>query len=185
MTGNPIVFQHREISLDTRLLVLGQEYHVNSAMLKDHSAFFFTFLDSPDKREHVEKKRQLNKETGRGFIYEWVSIIDSDGNGWSLVAEEGVTADPTTSLNLSDFKGDKKFEIDTFDKLLRAMHQEPYTLKSHDQFLAMIKLADYYCALPALSKSLDGPLARGEIRVTVRPMFPAENTTHANNNSRF
>ncbi|CZR55530.1 uncharacterized protein PAC_05418 [Phialocephala subalpina] len=117
----PIFFTAQGLPLDTRLIVLGQEYHVHSAILKMHSAFFNAFLDSPDKIEHVAKKWKLNKRNGGGFIYEWVSIIENDGIGWSLMAEEAATAQGLDT-DLTQFKQDKQKAIHAFDNILRAIH---------------------------------------------------------------
>lgn len=45
------------------------------------------------------------------------------------------------------------------------MYAEPYKLKDHRELQAMVVLADYYCALPILSKSLRGPLSYKNIEV--------------------
>jgi hypothetical protein len=66
------------MDLDTCLTVFDQEYHVHSAILQLHSAFYFKFLDSPDK--------QLSTASSTGAsMYQWVTEIDSDGS-WALVA---------------------------------------------------------------------------------------------------
>lgn len=80
----PIVFVARGLPLDTRLDVLGTEFHVHSAILKMKSNFFFKFMDSPDKT--VDNKSE--------FKYEWISRIDEDGS-WALVAN-----DPSKVRNL-------------------------------------------------------------------------------------
>ncbi|TVY73406.1 hypothetical protein LSUE1_G008360 [Lachnellula suecica] len=48
----PVIFQaprFKSKDVDVRLEVFGQEFHVHSVLLKQQSAFFYTFLDSPDK----------------------------------------------------------------------------------------------------------------------------------------
>jgi hypothetical protein len=45
----PIVFNARRLAPDVRLRVVETEIYVHSTILKLHSAFFFKFLDSPDK----------------------------------------------------------------------------------------------------------------------------------------
>ncbi len=73
----PVIFKARGIEPDVRLSALGTEFHVHSVVLRMQSAFFFKFLDSPEKKEAPVLKTD--------FAYEWVSKIDDDGS-WSLVA---------------------------------------------------------------------------------------------------
>jgi hypothetical protein len=65
---------------DVRLRVFRTEYHVHSWILKMHSAFFFKFLDSPDK-DHSRPT------PAGGFKYEWITKVDDDGT-WGLVAKD-------------------------------------------------------------------------------------------------
>ena len=80
---------------DTKLEVLGQVFVVHSILLKLHSKFFLRFLDSPEKDGRpagtewnlMHLVPVLTLIAGGGaFKYEWVSQIDDDGNGWSLVS---------------------------------------------------------------------------------------------------
>jgi hypothetical protein len=75
----PIVFSMPGYLPDTRLNVLGQKFHVHSAYLKMHSAFFRKFLDSPEK-----KLPATSDTTSTSFRYEWITEVDTDGT-WSLV----------------------------------------------------------------------------------------------------
>lgn len=70
----PIIFKFPGLKVDTRLKVFGQEYHVHSHILKLYSAFFRTFLDSPDKTPAPASAL---------FRYEYVSVVDDDGT-WGL-----------------------------------------------------------------------------------------------------
>ena len=72
---------------DTRLKVFDQEFHVHSAVLRVESTFFRAFYDADDATPSPQ---------GRGsgdFKYEWVTIIDDDGQGWSLVHDDGNVSD--------------------------------------------------------------------------------------------
>ncbi|MCC9493065.1 BTB/POZ domain-containing protein, partial [Campylobacter jejuni] len=74
-----IVFQHQgRTKPDVRLCVFDAEFHVHSEVLKFHSQFFRAFLDSPDK---VGTPASFDV-----FKYTWVTKMDDDGKGWSLVA---------------------------------------------------------------------------------------------------
>lgn len=66
----PIIFTLRGIKPDTRLVVFSKTFHVHSQKLKECSAFFFKFMDSPDKATAATKGL---------FKYEWVTKIDEDG----------------------------------------------------------------------------------------------------------
>jgi hypothetical protein len=71
----------------------------------------------------------------------------------------------TSDENISEFKGNKKKETHAFKNLLHAIYNESYQLKDTDQLCLMTKLADYYFALPALSKSLMQPLMASNINI--------------------
>jgi hypothetical protein len=74
----PIIFSMPGYLPETRLNVLGQEFHLHSAYLKMHSAFFRKFLDSPEKNLPVSPDA-----TSTSFRYEWITQVDMDGS-WSL-----------------------------------------------------------------------------------------------------
>jgi hypothetical protein len=84
-----VVFAARGLESDVRLRVFNTDFYVHSTMLKLHSAFFFKFLDSPDK-----------PPTGpvgpRDFKYKWITKIDEDGS-WSLVDARSVEVRITSS----------------------------------------------------------------------------------------
>lgn len=76
----PVVFTARGLKADVKLEVFGTEFRVHSLILKLQSAFFFAFLDSPDKTAPVAT-------SSNGFTYEWITMVDKDGS-WSLVARD-------------------------------------------------------------------------------------------------
>ena len=56
-------------------------------------------------------------------------------------------------------------EVLALKKLLGAFYGELYKLESVAELKCMTQLADYYCALPTLSRSIQLPLFRGDIDV--------------------
>ncbi|TVY21117.1 hypothetical protein LARI1_G001972 [Lachnellula arida] len=149
---------------DIRLNVLGiNEFHTHSFLLKHHSAFFRTFLDSPDK-QHGDKLRNpeeitdVERRAGKvtGFRYEWVTQIDTDGKGWHLVAASNVQSGPPSPYNLTQ----RLFQAELFHKLLCAIYNRPFDIFALTQLISLVEMADYYRMLPALSSTLDGVLHR-------------------------
>jgi hypothetical protein len=76
-TPHPIVFASPGTQPDVRFMVLKQEFHLHSVILKLHSNFFRRFLDSADKQGPPEFA---------SFRYEYVSVIDEKGEEplWAL-----------------------------------------------------------------------------------------------------
>ncbi|KAE8442865.1 hypothetical protein EG329_002607 [Mollisiaceae sp. DMI_Dod_QoI] len=92
------------------------------------------------------------------FTYDWITKVDEDGTDWHLIcagSEACIFKQSNTSL---EYKGDPKKQIDAFANLLLAIHGRPYIIENADQLNTMTNLADYYCSLPVLSRSLDGAL---------------------------
>ncbi len=83
-TQSPIIFAARGLQVDTRLHVFDTAFHVHSTILRLGSAFFYKFLESPDKAKVQDDETAPGK-----FSYEWVTEVDEDGTGWSLVAAKG------------------------------------------------------------------------------------------------
>ncbi|PBP24241.1 hypothetical protein BUE80_DR004880 [Diplocarpon rosae] len=119
--NSPIIFSTPGLKPDTLLVVLGQEFHVHSLLLKLHSAFFRKFLDSPDK------------------------TICSASTG----SVENAAPRAPSSFTFS-------VEISAFHNLLCAIYTRPYIIAGAAELLKMVELADYYCVLPILSRTLDG-----------------------------
>jgi len=72
-----VVLKARGLEPDTKLSVFDKEFLVSSTILKLHSHYFFTFLDSADKTPSI----------GGTFKYHWITKVDSDGEGWQLVCK--------------------------------------------------------------------------------------------------
>ncbi|TVY41344.1 hypothetical protein LOCC1_G005649 [Lachnellula occidentalis] len=161
----PIVFQSPGLQPDVRLMVFDQEFHVHSVILKLYSAFFRKFLDSPDKVAAVEAAstgtlRPAQWSAPTKFKYEWFTQLDQDaesaeGGNWHLVAASSTSNEPTRPIDLSQFKGNKSYQSRVFEKLLCAMYLKPYIIEGYVELATMTDLADYYCALPILSRTLD------------------------------
>ncbi|TVY18350.1 hypothetical protein LARI1_G004431 [Lachnellula arida] len=168
----PIIFKFPGLKVDTRLNVFGQEYHVHSNILKLYSAFFRTFLDSPDKTPAPASAL---------FRYEYVSVIDDDGEwglevalkrdnqkavpqeaGNSPAQAESVSQPKTTTSqsNNGNLKKPRKarYERLAFSRLLYALYRERYNVSSMRELGDIVRLADFYCALPAVSRSVDSVL---------------------------
>jgi hypothetical protein len=73
-SNEAIVFKSPGLKPDSWLNVFSQEFHAHSAVLKLYSAFFRTFLDSPDKTPAPASAL---------FQYDYVSVVDDDGT-WGL-----------------------------------------------------------------------------------------------------
>ncbi|TVY44769.1 hypothetical protein LSUB1_G000600 [Lachnellula subtilissima] len=139
----PLIFSMPDFTPDTRLRVFGQDFHVHSSFLKLHSAFFRTFLDSPEKGLPA---------TSCGFRYEWVTEVDKDDT-WSLVWA-GSTEKSGTVSDVGKFTGDQNAEISAFTIVIQAIYNWRFIIRSPAQLCVATKMADYHCTLPSLSKSL-------------------------------
>ncbi|KAE8450657.1 hypothetical protein EG329_006001 [Mollisiaceae sp. DMI_Dod_QoI] len=131
---------------DVRLKVFDNlEFHVHSIMLKIHSGFFRKFLDSP------EKKIPASAE----FAYEWVTKIDDDMS-WHLIAAQYRTIE--AEQNVGALGEHQAHEERTFEKLLLAIYNKPYAIDKLNDLIHLTKLADYYCALRIVSRTLDAAM---------------------------
>jgi hypothetical protein len=86
------------------------------------------------------------------FKYDLVTEVDGDKT-WHLVVKKD-----KEPLDLSGFKGSQSHEIKLFEKLLCAIYLRPYKIESCAELTCLTSLADYYCALPILSRTLDSAL---------------------------
>ncbi|KAH7319453.1 hypothetical protein BKA65DRAFT_409686 [Rhexocercosporidium sp. MPI-PUGE-AT-0058] len=136
---SPIVFFSPGLKPDTRLTVFDQEFQVHSMILKLHSAFFRKFLDSADKTSIASN--------GQPFKYDWVTKVDAKEE-WHLVCRGA------------------KAQTSAFEKFLCAVYNHPYAIVDANEFLELVELADYYCALPTLSRTFDGAMMRSPQFVT-------------------
>ncbi|TVY73408.1 hypothetical protein LSUE1_G008359 [Lachnellula suecica] len=152
--------------LDLRIQVFAQEFLVHSDVLKANSAFFRTFLDSPEKTP---------APPSAPFRYEYVSVEDSDGT-WGLEVAGKNSGQTKTSTEVK-VKGaakqrdslvkfvKKRQEIIAFERLLCAIYHKPYILNVWSELERVVRLADFYCAVPAVSDSMDGVLFRSPMLI--------------------
>ncbi|KAL2063616.1 hypothetical protein VTL71DRAFT_5421 [Oculimacula yallundae] len=150
---SPIVFKVRCLEPDIRLRVFHTEFHVSSVILKMNSAFFAKYLDSPDKPTMESSTPE--------FKYEWASRVDRDGS-WSLHA---VSSNRSSDNYPEALRGRPSYHIQLFHKFLSAIHGESYKIGNVAQLRGLTDLADYYCALPAVSKSVLQPLLENRLNV--------------------
>jgi hypothetical protein len=71
----------------------------------------------------------------------------------------------TSGEQAREFNGNKTKETQAFKNLPHAIHNECCKLEDTNQLCLMTKLADYYLALPALSKSLNRLLTASDIDI--------------------
>ncbi|KAG0651409.1 hypothetical protein D0Z07_2115 [Hyphodiscus hymeniophilus] len=158
-----VVFKSPGLVPDLRLTVFGKEFHVHSAVLRLHSAFFRKFLDSTEKPSSPAGTRNL-------FKYDYVSVVDDD-DSWGLepISMVRCTSRPqqtkscsfqplcklpsATTEALKDLNR-VKTEQNAFEKVLRAIYCLSYDIDSVCELEDVTRIADFYCALPALSSSL-------------------------------
>lgn len=68
-------------------------------------------------------------------------------------------------VNISIAENDVEMEVAAFNKLLLAIYNARFVLGRANELIHMAKLADYYCALPALSRSLNEALLLNPVRI--------------------
>jgi hypothetical protein len=152
-----VILKARGLEPDTKLSVFDTEFLVSSTILKLHSHYFFTFLDSADKPPSA----------GGTFKYHWITKVDGDGKGWQLVCktpkvsrskiikeEQSSNFNQFPKSNSANYIRKAEEEVEAFHKLLLAFHGQPFGLKGCEELISMIQLAKFYAALPLLSRSL-------------------------------
>ncbi|KAF7917924.1 uncharacterized protein EAE98_009952 [Botrytis deweyae] len=135
--------------VDVKLSIFdGLQLHVHSVILKLHSAFFRRFLDSPGKDGKDEN-------TG-SFKYEWATVYDDDGS-WSLFDTRNIKHDnPSSDLMPKQIKRSQKLHEAAFINFIGTFYGKLWVIKNTEALQLVTELADYYCALPAVSKSMHG-----------------------------
>ncbi|TVY39026.1 hypothetical protein LSUB1_G004583, partial [Lachnellula subtilissima] len=148
-TKDPIVFTAPGLGPDMSIEVFKQIFHVNSLVLKVHSEYFRTYLNSPDKAP-------ASSISGT-FRYNWVTLVDEDANGWSLTAKENfMFSQIKTSPENQPFAGTSQDQVDAFHIILSALHSEPVEITTAHQLCLIAELADFYRVLPLMSNALNG-----------------------------
>ncbi|KAI9782510.1 MAG: hypothetical protein M1835_004024 [Candelina submexicana] len=143
----PIVLVSPGGTPDTCLTVFGQEFHAESAVLRLQSGFFRTFLTAEAKT------------SSSNFQYEYISKVDKDGT-WGLQPKSTVNdAQAPQILMLNTTKED---EVRGFDNLLRALCARRLpdgSLYNYTDLVTLVRLADYYMALPIVSMIVDASMS--------------------------
>ncbi|TVY80280.1 hypothetical protein LSUE1_G007023 [Lachnellula suecica] len=173
--SQPIIFQSPGLQPDVRLTVFHTEFHVHSVLLKLHSAFFRKFLDSPDKAPAVDQV--VNRSvaapasiTPTRFKYEWITEIEAEGT-WHLIAARYGQNEPLDPSALKSRK-DMKNDMGVFEKLLSAIYLQPYSISNRGELEDLVESADYHCALPVLSRTLDAAFLRSPHFVSEIRLYP-------------
>ncbi|KAH8801165.1 hypothetical protein F5882DRAFT_504648 [Hyaloscypha sp. PMI_1271] len=173
---SPIVFQSLGLKPDVSMKVFDVEFHVHSALLKLHSAFFRKFLDSADKVTSASTNATANADSGNGSTsdttppeasatresmvygemkYKWVTKVDEgEMDKWHLVADNP----KNEPLDLEIFTGNKKTQAERFEKLLCGVYLRPYSIDSIPELTNLTDMADYYRMLPIVSHTLSNAL---------------------------
>ncbi|KAF7911437.1 uncharacterized protein EAF01_002944 [Botrytis porri] len=139
--------------VDVKLSIFDElQIHVHSTVLKPHSAFFRRSLDSSNKNDD-------DKNTGN-FKYEWATVYDDDGS-WSLVETRNMKHDISSSnLMPRQIKRTQKLHETAFINFIGTFYGKSWVIKNTEALQLVTELADYYCALPVVSKSLHGAFFR-------------------------
>jgi hypothetical protein len=66
---------------------------------------------------------------------------------------------------MKKFSGNLREETLTFHKILYAIYAEPYNLDSFEELERLTAMADYYCVLRIVSRSIDAALRRSPVLV--------------------
>lgn len=153
----PIVMQLvAERTLDTpepdvHFQVFSQVFHLHSMVLKQHSGFFKTFLESPEKKGWIDKNAK--------FPYRWVSLVDDDGT-WAMVWDDpnkvwklSSSLSGTSDIDLQEIVSEKlPFELSNqvhaFKTLIDSFYGKKITLRSINHLQILTEMADYYDSLP-------------------------------------
>ncbi|CZR55552.1 uncharacterized protein PAC_05440 [Phialocephala subalpina] len=143
---------------DTSLIVFDVDFQVHSIVLKRHSQFFATFLDSADK----------SSSSNGPVKYEWITKVEDNGRSWSLIALENSQLPSTVDENIEPqvYQYNTDREVRAFNFLLCAMYGRNLGLDGAHVLCTATDLADYYRTLPTLSKSVDAALRRNPLELT-------------------
>lgn len=120
------------------------------------------------------------KQSMGSYLYNYVTVVDDD-RLWGLEKIGSPAQDAARRFegdmdesDQSDTDGnqDKKYrkekrswerrERHAFLKLLMAMYNRPYYVENHYDILDLVRLADFYAALPILSSSLTVALTESQ-----------------------
>ncbi|CZR63412.1 uncharacterized protein PAC_13309 [Phialocephala subalpina] len=113
------------------------------------------FLDSADK---------AGKPSSHSFRYEYTSVVDvkgldnTDTVEWSLQPTGESLSFPFDEKDAAKLRTDVGIARSLFQKPITVMYNRPYTITFWTELRLITSFADYYCALPILSATLNGAL---------------------------
>ncbi|TVY73407.1 hypothetical protein LSUE1_G008361 [Lachnellula suecica] len=137
----PTIFESPGTEPDVRIVVFDREFHVHSAILRHDSGFF---------RENLVSSN-ASGTTASHICYEYVSVVDDEG-AWRL--EQGKEMSTTEAKELKNGLS-KPAEEAAFEKLLCAMYDTPYPVKSLQELSDISRLAHLYQTISIVSLSLN------------------------------
>ncbi|ODH38538.1 hypothetical protein ACO22_02302 [Paracoccidioides brasiliensis] len=157
---------------DTRLIVFDEELHVNSAILRLHSQFFQTLLDHYDVDENIQH------DPHSSFRYEYVLKGGYDG-------VYGLQPLGNVKSGIGDADGrDNEIEYHStvaelretwnLEQLMNAFYVKPSTIEDLEELEELVRTADFYSALPIVSKFVESSLQISEELLYNIPKFPIE-----------
>ncbi|EPE24701.1 hypothetical protein GLAREA_08554 [Glarea lozoyensis ATCC 20868] len=164
-TPEPIVMAYPFKNLDTELQVFNQSFHCHSSVLKKHSEYFARSFDP-------KFKTRKDFPQGEESKYKWITHVDKkEANGrphkqligWSLEWERSVTEEEKERK----FVGDELKNIIAFDILLRSMYSEPLTESCVDFLELAIVLAEFFIAIPCLSRAVESLISTEGFEVEI------------------
>ncbi|KAB8291542.1 hypothetical protein EYC80_006343 [Monilinia laxa] len=171
---NVFMFAYRGLKPDTRIVVFDREFHVHEIMLRIYSRWFRTSISWVRQRNRPNRS-QLWK-------HEYFSRVDVNGDDWAL---ERASKDSESASNPNQLKnkpnpfkhycdphrrrcrdenhfltGHKRAALDSgaFHKLLCTIYRMRTSITSVEELATITRLADYYCALPSVSSSVESSL---------------------------
>ncbi|TEY60238.1 hypothetical protein BOTCAL_0183g00060 [Botryotinia calthae] len=132
--------------VDVKLLVFDHEIHCHSLILKLGSAYFRKFLDSADKTP---------ASANATFKYEYITIQDTPDDIPSLEVAYKVEGRGDKPAN-----GGLNHWYIAVKHMTDCMYGKSFTLNSFHNIEYLAKVADFYGALPVVSRTLDAVFFR-------------------------
>ncbi|KAI9716926.1 MAG: hypothetical protein M1812_005075 [Candelaria pacifica] len=144
----PVAFTIPGGTPDVCMTVFSKEFHAESSILRANSRFFRRFLINPRPSENSR------------FDYDYVSKVDDDGT-WGLqpkhtipASNHGLDGDEHTAGSLASTKIDVSRELRGFESLCEILYSRQYQASNFDDLECLVRLADFYGALPTVSRSI-------------------------------
>ncbi|RAL63661.1 hypothetical protein DID88_003704 [Monilinia fructigena] len=169
-SSSPILESNRT----PKIVVFDREFHVHESVLRIHSRWFRASIDWA--------KQQNRPETSQLWKHAYFSIVDGNGDDWALErlsTDSESVSDPNKLKNKPNpfnhycdphrrrcrdenhfLDGHKRAALDSeaFHKLLCTIYRMRTSITSVEELVTITRLADYYCALPTASSSIESSL---------------------------